>query len=818
MVHLQRQERRPGAQHADHHRQQRQIALAHQHHHRVGAGAGRDQRRRQAPCARIEFAVAQGRVAAHRRDPLRMGRGPLREQAGVGTIERERRLAAVPVLQQQAPFLFAQHRQAAHRAGRIGHDRVEQADEMIRHARYGRLVEQVRVVFEGAHQAVRPFRQVQRQVELGAHAFGPQTLHRQSRQRQRSHRRVLQRQHHLEQRRVAQVAFRVEHIDQLLERHVLVRVGVQRVAAHPLEQLQEVGAVINLRAQHQRVDEEADQPFGLGAVAVGDRRADADVVLARITRQQHIERRRQCHEQGALRLAAQRVERRRGGGRQREALHRAAMALLRRTRTVRRQCQQGRRAAQLPLPVVQLPLQHFAAEPLALPVREVGVLDRQFRQRRWPLLHIRRVQRRHFLHQDAGRPAVRDDVVHRQQHDMLGLGQAQQARPDQRAVGQVERRLRLVLHQPLRLGLALRLRQVRQVLRFQRQFQHRRDHLHRRAVHAAEAGAQRLVPAHDLVDRAPQGRHVQRADQAYRQRNVIKPAARLQLVDEPQALLRERQRHGRVAADRHHRRRQQATQHRIQLRHQSGDGRRFEHRPQRQFDFERAADLRHQLRRQQRVAAQREEVVVQTYFVKLEHTGPDAGHDLLGRRARRHITIFAARQFRHRQRLAVHLAVRRERHLLQHHEVRRHHVFRQRLQQRRAQACSVGQLLAIVRDQIRDQAFVARHVLARQHQRFAHRFQRRQRGFDFTELDTEAAQLDLVVDTAQVFDAAVFKVARQVARLVQAAAGRAERVRNEAVGRQVAPVQVTPRQACAGDMQLTSHAHRHRFETRIQDI
>ncbi|OEZ95965.1 hypothetical protein DUGA2_64160 [Duganella sp. HH101] len=362
------------------------------------------------------------------------------------------------------------------------------------------------------------------------------------------------------------------------------------------------------------------------------------------------------------------------------------------------------------------------------------------------------------------------------------------------------------------------MREVGQVGRFQRQLQFRCDHLHRRAVHAGKAGTQGFVAAYDLVQCTLQRHHVELAVQTDRSRNIVERAARFELIEEPQALLRERQRHGRIAADRHHRRRQQATQHRIQLRHQSGDGRRFEHRPQRQFDFERAADLRHQLRRQQRVAAQREEVVVQTYFVKLEHTGPDTGHDLLGRRARRHITIFAARQFRHRQRLAVHLAVRRQRHLLQHHEVRRHHVFRQRLQQRRAQACRVGQLRAIVRDQIRDQAFVARHVLARQHQRFAHRFQRRQRGFDFTELDTEAAQLDLMVDTAQVFDAAVFKVARQVARLVQAAAGRAERVRNEPVGRQVAPVQVTPRQACAGDMQLTSHADRHGVQAGIQNV
>ena len=38
---------------------------------------------------------------------------------------------------------------------------------------------------------------------------------------------VLQHEHHLEQRAVAQAALRLQLLDQLLERHVLVRVGVQ---------------------------------------------------------------------------------------------------------------------------------------------------------------------------------------------------------------------------------------------------------------------------------------------------------------------------------------------------------------------------------------------------------------------------------------------------------------------------------------------------------------------------------------------------------------------------------------------------------------
>ncbi|OEZ46371.1 hypothetical protein DUGA6_63690 [Duganella sp. HH105] len=339
---------------------------------------------------------------------------------------------------------------------------------------------------------------------------------------------------------MAGVALRLEYIDQLLERHVLVRVRVQRVAAYLVEQLQEAGAMIDLGAQHQRVDEEADQPFRLGAVAVGDWRADTDVVLSGVTRQQHIEGRRQRHEQRALLLAAQRIEGRRGGGRQCERLRRAAMALMDRTRTVCRQGQQSRCACQVAMPVIELLLQHLTAEPLALPVCEVGVLDRQFRQWRWLLLDVCAVQRRHFLHQNADRPAIRDNVVHRQQNDVLRVAHAQQARADQWAGGQVERCLRLVLHQPLRLGIAFSRRQLRQVGNIDRQFECRCDHLHRRSVHAGKAGTQGFVAAYDLVQYPLQSRHVELSVQTDRRRNIVERASRLELVEEPQALLRER--------------------------------------------------------------------------------------------------------------------------------------------------------------------------------------------------------------------------------------------------------------------------------------
>ncbi|OEZ51359.1 hypothetical protein DUGA6_62080 [Duganella sp. HH105] len=245
-------------------------------------------------------------------------------------------------------------------------------------------------------------------------------------------------------------------------------VGVQRVAAHEFKQLQEVRAAIHLRPQHQGIDEEADQPFGLGPATIGDRCTDADIVLPRVARQQYVEGRRQRHEQRALSLAAQRIEGCRRGCRQRELLRRATVALMCGTRMVGRQRKQGRRTGKVSLPVIELPLQHLAAEPLALPMGEVCVLDRQFGQRRRLPLNVGAVQRGHFTHQNTDRPAIGNDVVHRQQDDMLGIAQAQQARAYQRSGRQIERHLRFGVKQRAGLGFALGLRQVRQIPRLQR--------------------------------------------------------------------------------------------------------------------------------------------------------------------------------------------------------------------------------------------------------------------------------------------------------------------------------------------------------------
>ena len=74
-----------------------------------------------------------------------------------------------------------------------------------------------------------------------------------------------------------QRARRVEHLDQTLERHILVAVGRKVAGAHPADQLAQARIARGVGAQHQRVDEEPDQLVQRLVGAARDRRADRDV-------------------------------------------------------------------------------------------------------------------------------------------------------------------------------------------------------------------------------------------------------------------------------------------------------------------------------------------------------------------------------------------------------------------------------------------------------------------------------------------------------------------------------------------------------------
>ena len=90
---------------------------------------------------------------------------------------------------------------------------------------------------------------------------------------------VLEGEDDLEQRVPREAALDVHLFDEPLERQALALVRGEGVRAHPLEEDGEIRIAGKVGTQHQGVDEEPDQSFGLGPVAIGDGRADQDVFL-----------------------------------------------------------------------------------------------------------------------------------------------------------------------------------------------------------------------------------------------------------------------------------------------------------------------------------------------------------------------------------------------------------------------------------------------------------------------------------------------------------------------------------------------------------
>ena len=220
----------------------------------------------------------------------------------------------------------------------------------------------------------------------------------------------------------------------------------------------------------------------------------------------------------------------------------------------------------------------------------------------------------------------------------------------------------------------------------------------------------------------------------------------------------------------------------------------------------------HQLDRLDRIAAERKEVVVDADAVELEHVAPDRRERLLGRRARLD-AVASPVPVRRRQGVAVELAIGRERQPLQHYERRRHHVVRQRGLQVAAQL--VGRHLAAGRD-IADQPAVAA-VVAHHHRSLLHVGVGQQRRLDLAEFDAEAADLDLMVEPAEVVERAVGAPARQIAGAVEPRS-RHERIGHEALRGQAGPAEIAARHPDAADMEFAGNTERHRIEAVVEHM
>ncbi len=233
----------------------------------------------------------------------------------------------------------------------------------------------------------------------------------------------------------------------------------------------------------------------------------------------------------------------------------------------------------------------------------------------------------------------------------------------------------------------------------------------------------------------------------------------------------------------------------------------------------RAAD---HLNRDDRVAAQLEEIVVKPDPFDLEHVLPNLRQTLFQFAARRGVGLLHLRNVRLRQLFAIELAVGGQRQPVEERPTDRDHVIRQGFAQ--VQLDRITQRALLVRVQCLNRHDPGRQLLAaeavhRQHHRFTHLWMLEQLRFDFAELDAETTDLHLVVDTADVLDHPVAAQAREVAGTVQTLAGLAvERVGHEAGGAHAGLIQITTGQTGASDVQLTDAALRHQVQGAVEQV
>ena len=225
-----------------------------------------------------------------------------------------------------------------------------------------------------------------------------------------------------------------------------------------------------------------------------------------------------------------------------EIPHRAAIGLHRRTRMIGWQRQERRHSRELLPPVIHLPRQLFSLQPAALQLRKVPILRAQRRQRRAAAFAERVVQSPQLGEENLHRRTVGHDVVHGDQDLVARVFDMHDFHAQQRPVREIERPFKLFRGQTLHFRVAHRRRKRAKIDLRHLEPQSRRDHLHGTLPSHAKRRPKTLVPSHDLVDALAQRRHIHRCGDAEVPRDVVREHARLKTVEEPQALLRERQR------------------------------------------------------------------------------------------------------------------------------------------------------------------------------------------------------------------------------------------------------------------------------------
>ncbi len=426
-------------------------------------------------------------------------------------------------------------------------------------------------------------------------------------------------------------ALRVEGLDEVLERHVLVLVRTHAALPHPGEEFLEGRVARGVRPQDVGVDEETYEVVEGFVRAARHTTAQRDVGPRTQPGQQRRHTGLQHHEHRRVRPPRQ--------------LHQTPMQLSIQSEVdpcplvagggrpgpVGREGHLLRQVRQLGTPVVELLCVDAlrvvdVAEPVALPERVVDVLRGQFGPFRVALLDTGGVRLHHITRQRSHRPAVTRDVMQQQQQRAVFRVRVEQPGPEGDLGGEVEGVPGRLAEGALQVGLGHRPPLPPEVGLVEVPYQ-----LVGLAVHVGEDGAQRLVPADDIEQGRVQCLGVDGAGEAEGQRHVVGRRAAFHPVQEPQAALGERQRHHVGAFDTGERGARAVGGRSGEPPGQRGGCGEVEDLLDLQLFAEGGTDPDEQPDRRQRMTAEFEEVVVGADVVPAECLGEQGAQRLLAR-------------------------------------------------------------------------------------------------------------------------------------------------------------------------------------------
>ena len=458
--------------------------------------------------------------------------------------ERRRRIA--PLAESLVARRRREDRQGLKADRGIGHRRRDLQQEALDLAFDGGGVEEVGVVLQRAHEpGLGIVEQAEHQVVAGAAVVG---VDRRELDPGEPHLGGLAIEHldeRLDQRLPAGIARQLDRLHQLAERQILVGVGAERRLANPDQELAEGGIAGQVESEGDLSQEAADDRLDLGPVAIGVVGAQDQLLLAGVAMEEHRGGGEHGHEKGGSRLPAQRAQPRSQPHRHGDLPPAAEEPRRGWARPVGGQLERQGEVGELLAPPGGQLGEHLPGEPAALPHREVRVLHRQCRQGLGTAGSARReggIDRRHLAPGDLEGEEIGHQVVDGEEAEVIRRAHPHQARSHQRPARQVERRRHVRSHQARRLLLAPPGGERRYIEHRHALYPLGRHPLHRATVENGERGAPGGVAADDAVEGRGEERYDERTAHPRRRRDIEPRPLRVELLQEPVALLVERQR------------------------------------------------------------------------------------------------------------------------------------------------------------------------------------------------------------------------------------------------------------------------------------